>query len=247
MQFTYASYLDMIGLLKECGYAITDYRYRETVSEGEKCVILRHDIDYDVDKALKLAELEGANGVKSTYFVLLTSSLYNVFDRTTSEKLKKIRMMGHDIGLHYDEVRYPDAAGDATAVVKTIQAEAAVLSDALETDIGCVSMHRPSKAILEADILIPGMINSYGKEFFNDFKYLSDSRKRWREPAKDIIKSGTFQRLHILTHAFWYDESECSLHDSVLRLINSGNRARYEIMKDNITDLDSIIDPSEVI
>ena len=48
------------------------------------------------------------------------------------------------------------------------------------------------------------MINSYGQTFFHDFKYLSDSRRRWREPVEEIIRSGTYDRLHILTHAFWY-------------------------------------------
>lgn len=42
-------------------------------------------------------------------------------------------------------------------------------------------------AELEADLQIPGIMNSYGRTFFHDFKYLSD--RRWREPVLDIIRS----------------------------------------------------------
>lgn len=112
--------------------------------------------------------------------------------------------------------------------------------------VSTVSMHRPSRAILDADLTIPGMINSYGKTFFHDFKYLSDSRRRWREPVEQIVASEEYERLHILTHAFWYHETEESITDSVGRFIRAGNRERYSQMKDNITDLESILPEAEI-
>ena len=63
-------------------------------------------------------------------------------------------------------------------------------------------MHRPSRWVLEADLKIPGMVNSYGKEFFQDFKYVSDSRMRWREDVMKYAIEKAYPRLHILTHAF---------------------------------------------
>lgn len=107
-------------------------------------------------------------------------------------------------------------------------------------------MHRPSKLVLESDLKIDGLINSYGSTFFKEFKYLSDSRRRWREPAEEIIKSEEFNRLQILTHAFWYDEKECDIHDSVFQFINSANYERYQSMKENITDLESIMIGKEI-
>lgn len=107
-------------------------------------------------------------------------------------------------------------------------------------------MHRPSKATLEADLQIPGIVNSYGRTFFHDFKYLSDSRRRWREPVLDIIRSGEYDRLHILTHAFWYHGGEESISETVGSFIRSANRERYAQMRDNITDLASIL-PEEAV
>ena len=94
--------------------------------------------------------------------------------------------------------------------------------------------------------MIPDMINSYGKTFFNDFKYLSDSRRRWREPVLDIICAEKYDRLHILTHPFWYHDDEETISETVSNFVNSGNRARYSAMSENIADLSSIMQESEV-
>lgn len=74
MEFTYASYRSLLGLLRENNYTFTDYhRY----GEQPRCVILRHDIDNSLPQALRLAELEAEEGVKSTWFVLLRTDFYN--------------------------------------------------------------------------------------------------------------------------------------------------------------------------
>ena len=77
-------------------------------------------------------------------------------------------------------------------------------------------------------------------------KYLSDSRRRWREPVLDIIGSGAYDRLHILTHAFWYHEQEESISETMRAFINCGNIERYTAMRENIMDLPSIMQESEV-
>ena len=77
MEFTYASYKNMLHLLREEGYVITDYHECNSYHE-EDIVILRHDIDCSIEKAVKMAELENGMGVCSTYFVLVSSEFYNV-------------------------------------------------------------------------------------------------------------------------------------------------------------------------
>ena len=176
-----------------------------------RCVILRHDIDSSLGQAMALARVERELGVSSTYFVLLTSDFYNPASKGSVEKLR------------------------------SIQHERDILASILETPVTTVSMHRPSQATLESDLQIPGMINSYGQTFFHDFKYLSDSRRRWREPVEEIIRSGTYDRLHILTHAFWYHKADESITETVSAFIRSANAERYGQMQENITDLASIV------
>lgn len=234
MRFTYSDYENMLKLLLDNGYAVADYN---THSKFDKCAILRHDIDYDLEKALPFAKLEKECGVKSTYFVLVTSDFYNVFSSSSQSALNSISDLGHSIGLHFDEVRYPDLFGKPEGLKEKILIESELLSKATGLAVKSVSMHRPSKQILEANISIPGIVNSYSDEFFKNFKYLSDSRRNWREPIEEIIKSQKYARLHILTHAFWYNETEKTLKQSLLGFISNASEDRKRSLADNFTDL----------
>lgn len=242
MIFTYNSYKSLITNLRDHGYIVTAYSDWATVP---RCVILRHDIDNDIEKALELAKVEKELGVKSTYFVLITSDFYNVFSARSEKLLREILACGHEIGLHFDEVRYPEIKTPEDARDR-ILSEAKLLSMASGQTVKTVSMHRPSKMMLEADLEIPGMINSYGQVFFKGFKYVSDSRRRWREPVEEIVASEAYDRLHILTHAIWYNDEEIDIHESIYRFVNAGNKQRYVTEQENITDLSSIMAENEI-
>ena len=242
MNFTYADYQRIIRSLQEHGYTVSSYYDWKNYS---RCVILRHDIDNDIEKAVKLAKIEQDLGVCSTYFVLVSSDFYNIFSAKNEKLLHEILACRHHIGLHFDEVRYPGIKTPEEAREKIVK-EAELLSIACGSKIDIVSMHRPSKMMLEADLKIPGMINSYGQEFFKDFKYISDSRRRWREPVEEIVSNGNYERLHILTHAIWYNEEEIDIHDSICQFINGGNLQRYKAEEENITDLKSIMSEDEI-
>lgn len=248
MQFTYQGYAALIERLRGHSYQFANYFDWQNYS---KCVILRHDIDTSIDKAVELAKYEnmvknGNGGVKSTYYVLLTSNFYNVFSADNLCKLKQIVSYGHTLGLHFDEMAYKDEVGDPLAIREKIEKECSVLTDALDLPIKTFSFHRPSKEILDAQIEIEGLVNSYASTFFKDFKYLSDSRRRWREPVDEIIESEQYPRLHILTHAFWYQQREEDIGQTISNFVNAAGSQRYAALKENITDLSSIMEESEV-
>ena len=198
-----------------------------------------------MEKALEMAEYENKIGVKSTYFVLLTSDFYNLLSKKNQDIIHKIVKCGHDIGLHFDEMRYDEQEKSTVGVKLLIEKEAQLLSEILGgggDNIKSVSMHRPSKETLDADYYFDnGLVNSYGKEFFHGFKYVSDSRMRWRENVEEIIDSNQYQRIHILTHAFWYNNEEKNMKNIIEEFINDGKQNRYNILNDNITDLNSIL------
>lgn len=212
-----------------------------------KLTILRHDIDTSIEKAVCLAELEHELGVRSTYFVLLTSDFYNVASKRSMDGLHRIQEAGHDIGLHFDEMAYPESAGKPDQVKAHIIHETEIFGSLLGTPVRTISYHRPSKEILDAELEIPGLINSYGKVFFRGYKYLSDSRRRWREPVLDIIRSMEYDRLHILTHAFWYSAEEMPIHDTVAEFVKGGNDSRWQSMNENISDFNSILPREEIL
>ena len=242
MRFTYNSYKELLNLLQVHGYEFISYHNHQEHPRG---VILRHDIDNSLEAAIKLGEIEASYGVSSTYFVLLRSDFYNVFTKKTTGALKTLQTLKHEIGLHFDEAFYGCPMNPEDAIY-AIQKEAKLLSAAIDTEVTTVSMHRPSKEILKADLHIPGIINSYGSTFFHGFKYLSDSRRRWREPVDEIICSEQYEKLHILTHAFWYHDDEQSIEESIRNYIECAKHDRYSQMKDNITDLESIIEERDI-
>lgn len=251
MHFSYNSYRQLVQLLRDHNYNLTDYYHYKEV---ERPCILRHDIDYSPERSYQFSKVEEHIGVRSTYFVLLTCDFYNVFSAKNRAMFREMAAMGHTIGLHFDEVTYFDGANGgsnlppevyAERIIGLIQTEAEMLSNALDIKIDAVSMHRPSKICLESDLKIPGIINSYGQEFFKGFKYLSDSRRRWREDALGYVREEKFEKLHILTHAFWYYEMEMNLKDTLTSYLDEARDDRYEMLNRNFTRLDDALSGKE--
>ena len=242
MHFTYKGYRNLIKCLQKNDYQIVTYLDQKT---EEKQVILRHDVDNSLKKAAVFAEHEQQflEGKHSTYYILMDSDFYNIASKESRNQIDRIIQSGHDIGLHFDEMAYEGI--NATNIIDIVETEAKVMREILGIDIKSVSMHRPSKTTLDADYHFETLINSYSKEYFNNYKYLSDSRMYWREDAIGIIKSQKFSKLHILTHPFWYADKEYSMKQHVGAFISSANGERYESMKENIRDIDQIISKEE--
>jgi hypothetical protein len=127
-----------------------------------------------------------------------------------------------------------------------VEREIAMLSKGLNLEIKAVSMHRPSKWVLEEDVQFKSVINSYSSVFFDDFKYLSDSRMHWREDVCQVIQSNKYDRLHILTHPIWYGEHERSMKGILLELIGEQKGKYYDNLRENIRDLDKVLLKSDL-
>ena len=67
------------------------------------------------------------------------------------------------------------------------------------------------------------------------------------ERVEDIVESEKYERLHILTHAFWYSEQERDIHESLKAFVNHANMDRYLFLRDNIADIESIMKKEEVV
>lgn len=242
MEFTYKAYGQLIHLLKNKGYSISTYHNHASF---ERVVILRHDVDSSIDKALLMAELEQSLGVTGTYFFLLSTDFYNIASRECTRKIKQIQNMGHEIGLHFDEIKYRRSS-DSYDILPHLYNEVKIMELILDTPIRTVSMHRPSSTALEADYDLGDIVNSYSKVFFEDFKYVSDSRRYWREDVIKVVNTEAFNRLHILTHPFWYNEREISINENIAQFINMANLERYNQLQDNIRNLNEIMAAAEV-
>ena len=227
MEFSYKGYLQLCQTAMENGYLIKNYHTLKT-RESKMC-ILRHDVDFSLEKAWEMACFEQENEIFSTYFVLVSSDNYNIFSRKNQKILRDILAYGHTIGLHFDETVYGKDISE-NQLIYYIRKERDLLESILEKKVDTVSMHEPSSHILNMDLKIPDMINSYSKKYFHEYKYLSDSMMRWREDAETIVREGKYQKLHILTHPFWYQETEMLRKDILEEYINEASFVRKDMI-----------------
>lgn len=236
MDYTFEAYKELIYLSLENNYKISSY---EDVDAYDRSIILRHDIDFCPEKALEIAKIEYEIGVKSTYFVLLSTEFYNVFSRESSRIFSEILDMGHHIGLHFDEQRYETSSIDQ--IKEHIYNEKEMLERALRTQIRVVSMHRPSQFTLDSSIELDGIINSYSSKYFKEMKYISDSRMNWRENPKAVVSNNQHNKIHILTHPFWYSDNLENVQSKLKKFLNEANIYRYNLLDKNFRDLHEYI------
>lgn len=206
--FTNEYYIQMIKNLKNRGYTFVSFLEADSLlRQNESFVLMRHDIDFDIEKATEMANIEADCGVIATYFFLIRSSHYNVLSKWGSAKIKEIIGLGHHIGLHMDCSVYPEDI-ENEELSKYCMEEVQLLQNWFGVDISIVSYHRPNEVVLSGDLsLSTPLKHTYMLEFRNEIAYYSDSTGRWKygNPLEsDSFKSGS--PLHILVHPIWWND-----------------------------------------
>jgi hypothetical protein len=241
-KFTYNYLNEIIHKLRLNDYVICKY---SNSKQYDKVCIFRHDVDYDITKALEMARFEYNCKIQSTYFFLISSDFYNILSKKNLDIIKLIHSFGHDIGLHFDETKYDIKNKDE--FIFFVKKELSIMNKATGLDVKSVSMHRPSKFFLNSNLKIPNVINSYSSEFFNEFKYISDSRMKWGDDILMLIESNIHKKIHLLTHPFWYSAKAENTKDKIINFINSGNMSRFRLFDENFTNISEFVKEDEIL
>jgi hypothetical protein len=221
--FTESAYRALVRQAKG-RYAFLAFHEAAAASAG---VLWRHDIDMSVHRALALAKIEHAEGVRATYFVYLHSRFYNALEDAIVERLQGILALGHDIGLHFDS-RFVPAGTDLAAAV---DAERRVIESATGSRVTALSFHDPDApgvTISRADT-IAGLVNAYGESLRARFEYGSDSNGYWRYTPLPEVITRAGERLQVLTHPEWWVPEPMPPRARVARAIDG--RAAYMAAK----------------
>ena len=148
----------------------------------DQWTILRHDVEFVPSRAFELAKIEKYYGVSASYVFQVRSNAYNIFSTRNKHLIKNLRILGAKIGLHV----YVGDTWDWRSLEKEIQSQKRIFEDGLEMHCDRFSFHRPPSWVLEnRSDFIGGMLNMYGKSFFEyskdaqDIKYIADSRHVW--------------------------------------------------------------------
>ncbi len=201
--FSHQGYTDVLTNAKDLHYQFIRFDERELIdtNNGRYC-LMRHDIDTSLKCAFEMAQIEHSLGVKSTFFFMLRSPAYNLFSRYAFEVLNGVKEMGHEIALHFDAAH---PAVHENTIVEHVKKEADILASLTGTPINTVSFHQPSPFILQGDLLIPGIVNTYNKNQMSGWYYCSDSNRVWKEHnAFSVFDVEKYDRIQILVHPIWW-------------------------------------------
>tara|TARA_R110000824_G_scaffold5466_6_gene25293 strand:+ start:4496 stop:5236 length:741 start_codon:yes stop_codon:yes gene_type:complete len=218
--FSFNEYKNIINLIKE-HLPIMDFSDIE--KNTKKFCVLRHDIEFSVDRAYKLAKLENKLGVTSTYTVQLRNNTYNALSEKNIELIKKIKDLGHHIGLHQNPPMM-----EIEKLGRYIISDINVLEHYYGFEIDRFAFHRPKKEYLKSYLLLDNKINCYDKKFFHYFEkkpnklnvlYLSDSNHNWKFGYPLDFDFSKVNKLQLLTHPYSWTEDGYENYGNYLSLI----------------------------
>lgn len=216
---TYKNYKTMVGSLLDAGYSFAEFTQAESLLvEKKPFVLMRHDIDMSLPKALSLAKIENELGVSSTFFVMLRTRHYNLFSREGTDTVNEILSLGHNLGLHFDCASYPENLG-VDELAEACNHEVEVLHKWFKCSVGVVSYHRPNETVLSGNSKLSGNVpHTYMPLFTKEIKYFADSRGEWRHGHP--LESAEFKQgkpLHLLIHPIWWNVNPVAPYENMLR------------------------------
>ena len=240
-KFSYTEYKNIITLVKS-NWRIVDFKDVLTQNPSVFCV-LRHDIEFSVDRALTMARIETDDlDVKSTYTVQLRNNTYNALSQKNIEAIQEIKKLGHKIGLHQNP---PNISGQE--LIDYIQKDIETLEHYYDFEVDRFAFHRCGSypEILETPIKVPNKINCYDKEFFHYFQgekpkkgfrahYIADSNHQWKygHPMRVDYQSYPY-RMQLLTHPYSWTENGYENINNFAKLIKERNT---ELLSDMNTE-----------
>lgn len=189
-------YRTLLSMFLDSGYHIKPLT--RGALEKKSTVYLRHDVDFDCERALDMASTEAGLGVYSTYFFMLTSDAYNLFSERNMRAVKSIRKLGHMISVHFDPCVYDD-------FVEGLLKEIHIFESVFEEAVDLISIHRPNDYFINLDSSICGIEHTYQSKYRSDLKYISDSQGRFRygDPFS-TVEFAAGKSFQLLIHPLWW-------------------------------------------
>jgi hypothetical protein len=204
--------LDAYGALLDAAGEYRFVHFDHEPQEGD--IFLRHDVDLSVAAAIQMAELEAARGVSATYFVMPRSVFYNLASHEGEAALKRLRELGHRIGLHavYPHIDFDDRFDPVLA------------------------WHNPDPHFVNDPV--DGLVNVMSTPWFDPTHYRSDSNQHWRsgDPTQ-AIAAREFDWLQLLTHPEIWVFGGATMRETMESMLAAERETRWRQLADDRIDL----------
>ena len=245
--FAYHYYRKLLGTIKENFQLRLISQAPEFLagiddSSRRHILLLRHDIDFDLGSAVRMAEIEHDFGIQACYMIMTTCPFYDI--REHQADLNRLFHLGHRIGLHidfhyvqYNETREEDVSSRQEWVVSAIERHAQRLEDVTGVPVRAVSYHRPAIRFLKGPLFIANRVNAYADDLMQ--WYLSDSKGQWRagDPLA-ILQRPEHPLLQLLVHPVWWGDEHVEAGD---RLQDFFERRTRDMSPERISAFDQIL------
>ena len=230
-EFSYNVYRQLLELLRqrnEC-FCFSDL---PVANEPARYCLLRHDVDFSPEPALRMANLEAEMGVRSSYFLLLSLDHVNLLSEQYGSFPSRLVELGHEVGLHYDLGALRAIGKDDLIEALLFQCDA--LSSLTGVPVRSISMHNPSRYGADPFDGIGELINAYDRAYTEDIAYFSDSAGAWRDDFISVFESQNIPpKLQLLVHPYFWAEQDsdrwAKLEHSTMRKIDDVNREAREL------------------
>lgn len=159
-------------------------------------IVFKHDVETNVGKALRLAEMEHKYGINGTYYV----QGYLLNDPQNIAMLKRIQEMGHEISYHYDVLDanggdYEKADKDFSKWLKKFDSEGFVFKTICQhgnpvKERSGYNSNRDFFRNAEIKSKYPDLVDmvvNYSEHIKRPYKYISDAGYIWKHITEPEI------------------------------------------------------------
>ncbi|MES1976555.1 MAG: hypothetical protein V4451_00875 [Pseudomonadota bacterium] len=213
--FTVEHYAELLELAK-AQYKFIPYT---AITLDQRFILWRHDCDFSLNRARRLARIEQAHDVRSTYFLNPHCEFYNLLEREQAAIIEVILACGHDIALHFDAAFYQIASEDE--LDELVAKESGWLKDWFGVEPTAFSFHNPDAFLLTCERdSYGGLINCYSRKFKDSIPYCSDSNGYWRyRRLQEVLERAEEPCLQVLTHPGWWQEEPLYPRQRIFRSV----------------------------
>jgi hypothetical protein len=209
--FDLAHYRELLEAARSGGYRFAFFDREPAAGD----LLLRHDVDLSLDAALRLAELEHEAGAAATYFLMTGSVFYNLASSEGVAALRRLRELGHRVGLH---AVWPNRELDGRF-------------DPV------VAWHNPDPEYI-AQPLEDGVANVMEPRFFTPERYRSDSNQHWRSGCPhEALARREFEWLQLLTHPEIWVYPGSTMGETMRAMLDAERERRLQQLAEDRIDL----------
>lgn len=236
IDFTYKVYEQLLDSILKAGYKVVTVRDYLQSDRKTLMVVLRHDVEWDPNRALAIAHLEKLHGCRSTFYFRVDTKAFNL------SIMRQLQDERFEIGYHFNTL--DRCKGDFQKAIALFEKELRYLREA-GIDVRTVCSHGDPrvrkmgyKVNNEIFLKDPGLYSrnellgeAYLSINFSSLQYLSDAGVRWNKVGstrelRSKISEKKWPIVYILVHPDYWSQS--SFRAVILSIAARCNR-RFKI------------------